>query len=77
MALDTLDGALSTLQDAGYVRGLRVSGEVRSQKERLVIGNTQGVLVSDTTTGLLATMSVQLAPPPESGHREPRGDSLA
>src|SRR5712692_7279150 len=60
VALEALDGALSTLQDAGYVRGLRVSGEVRSQTERLVIGNTHGLLVSDTTTGLLATMSAQL-----------------
>lgn len=59
-ALGALEGALSTLQDAGYVRGLRVSGEVRSQKERLVIGNTHGLLASDTTTGLLATMSAQL-----------------
>src|SRR5882724_6096013 len=59
-ALEALDGVLSTLQDAGYVRGLRVSGEVRSQRERLVIGNTQGLLESDTTTGLLATMSAQL-----------------
>jgi PmbA protein len=67
VALDTLDGALSTLQDAGYVRGLRVSGEVRSQKEHLVIGNTQGLLVSDTTTGLLAAMSVHLAQPPGQG----------
>jgi PmbA protein len=67
VALDTLDGALSTLQEAGYVRGLRVSGEVRSQKEHLVIGNTQGLLVSDTTTGLLAAMSVQLARPPSQG----------
>src|SRR5262249_1302262 len=40
VALDTLDGALSTLQEAGYVRGLRVSGEVRSKKEHLAIGNT-------------------------------------
>ena len=60
VALEALDGALSTLQDAGYVRGLRVSGEVRSQTERLAIGNTHGLLVSDTTTGLLATMSAQL-----------------
>ena len=67
VAVDTLDGALSTLQDAGYVRGLRVSGEVRSQKEHLVIGNTQGLLVSDTSTGLLAAMSVYLARPPSQG----------
>lgn len=39
-ALEALDGALSTLQDAGYIRELRVSGEVRSQRERLVIGST-------------------------------------
>jgi PmbA protein len=67
VALEALDGALSTLQEAGYIRGLRVSGEVRSQKEHLVIGNTQGLLVSDTTTGLLATMSVQLTRPPSQG----------
>src|SRR5919197_1120205 len=46
VAVDTLDGALSALQDAGYVRGLRASGDVRRQKEHLVIGNTQGLLVS-------------------------------
>jgi predicted Zn-dependent protease len=67
VALDTLDGALSTLQEAGHVRGLRINGEVRSQQEHLAIGNTQGLLVSDTTTGLLATMSVQLARPPSQG----------
>src|SRR5437870_1659308 len=67
VAVHTLDGVLSTFQDAGYVRGLRVSGEVRSQKEHLVIGNTQGLLVSDTSTGLLATMSAQLARPPSQG----------
>jgi PmbA protein len=67
VAVEALDGALSTLQEAGYVRGLRVSGEVRSQKELLAIGNTQGLLVSDTITGLLADMSVQLARPPSQG----------
>ncbi|HSX82709.1 MAG TPA: hypothetical protein VLQ80_29630, partial [Candidatus Saccharimonadia bacterium] len=67
VALDTLDGALSTLQDAGFVRGLRVSGEVRSQQEHLAIGNTQGLFASDITTGLLAAMSVQLARPPSQG----------
>ena len=67
VALDTLEGALSTLQDAGHVRGLRVSGAVRVQKEHVVIGNTQGVLVSDTSTGLLAAMSVQLMRPPSQG----------
>jgi PmbA protein len=67
VALDTLDGALSTLQDASYVRGLCVSGTVRSQREHIVIGNTQGVLVNDTTTGLLAAMSVQLMRPPSQG----------
>lgn len=66
-ALEALDGALSTLQDAGYVRGLCVRGEVRSQQEHLVIGNTQGVLVSDTTTGLLATIHSQLAPAQSRG----------
>lgn len=59
-ALEALAGALSTLQEAGYVRGLRVSGEVRCRKERLVIGNTHGVLASDTATGLFATVQSQL-----------------
>lgn len=66
-ALEALDGALSTLQDAGYVRGLRVSGEVRCQKELLVIGNTHGLLAHDTTTGLFATMQSQLTPAPGRG----------
>lgn len=66
-ALEALDGVLSTLQDAGYVRGLCVRGEVRSQQEHLVIGNTQGVLASDTTTGLLATMHSQLTPAQNRG----------
>jgi len=66
-ALEALDGALSTLQEAGYVRGLGVRGEVRSQKEHLVIGNTQGLLASDTTTGLLATVHSQLRLAPSRG----------
>ena len=66
-ALEALDGALSTLQEAGYVRGVGVKGEVRSQKEHLVIGNTQGLLASDTTTGLLATMHSQLTPAQSRG----------
>jgi len=66
-ALEALDGALSTLQEAGYVRGLCVKGEVRSQTEHLVIGNTQGVLASDTTTGLLATVYSQLTPAQSRG----------
>lgn len=60
VAVDGLDGALTALQEAGYVRGLRVQGEVRSQAEHLVVGNTHGLLVSDTTTGLLATLNVWL-----------------
>ena len=66
-ALEALDGTLSTLQEAGYVRGLGVKGEVRSQTEHLVIGNTEGLLASDTTTGLLAMMHSQLTPAQSRG----------
>lgn len=59
-AVDGLEGALTTCQDAGYRRGLRVRGEVRSQAEHLVVGNTHGLLVSETTTSLLATLHVWL-----------------
>jgi len=58
--VEALDGALSTLQAAHHVRELQVSGTLRCQKEHLVIGNTSGLLVSDTTTGLLAHMAVHL-----------------
>jgi len=66
-ALEALDGALSTLREAGYVRGLGVRGEVRSQQEHLVIGNTEGLFASDTTTGLLATMHSHLTQAPSRG----------
>jgi predicted Zn-dependent protease len=67
-AVDVLDGALSTLQEAGHVRALRISGEVHSQYEYLVVGNTQGLLVSDTTTGLLATLVVHLVQEQSRGY---------
>ncbi len=57
---EVMDGALTTLQEAGVVQQLRVRGAVRSQYEHLVVGNTEGLLASDTTTGLLATMTVHL-----------------
>jgi predicted Zn-dependent protease len=61
LAIEALDGALSTLRDAGYVTDLQVCGEVCSRKERLMVGNTHGLLASETTTGLLATMLTRLA----------------
>jgi predicted Zn-dependent protease len=60
LAVEALHGALTTFQEAGYVTALQVSGEVRSRKEYLVVGNTHGLLASEVSTGLLATLHTHL-----------------
>jgi predicted Zn-dependent protease len=60
LAVEALHGALSTFQAAGYVTALQVSGEVCSRKEYLVVGNTHGLLASEASTGLLATLHTHL-----------------
>jgi predicted Zn-dependent protease len=60
LAVEALHGALTTFQEAGYVTALRVSGEVCSRKEYLVVGNTHGLLASEASTGLLATLHTRL-----------------
>lgn len=59
-ANEALEGALATLREAGFVTHLRVSGSVHSRKEQLMVGNTQGFLAGETTTGLLASMQTYL-----------------
>lgn len=60
---EALEGALSTFQAAGYTRHLQIRGSVMSQAMHLVVGNTHGFTVaSDTSTGLLATLSSRLVP---------------
>jgi predicted Zn-dependent protease len=73
LAVEALDGALSTFKTAGYVQGFRISGEVRSRKEHMVIGNTHGLLAADTSTSLLGSLSSAL--PEEQGYGT--GHSLA
>ncbi len=60
LATEALNGALATLQDAGYVTHLHVRGQVRSRKEHLVIGNTHGILTGETTAALSAALLVRL-----------------
>lgn len=60
LANETFNGALSTFKEAGYVRSLQIDGSVQCRKEYLSIGNTNGLLASDTSTGLLATLHTYL-----------------
>jgi predicted Zn-dependent protease len=59
-ATETLDGALTTLRDAGFVAQLYVQGQIVCRKEYLMIGNTHGVLASDTATAMVADVEVEL-----------------
>lgn len=60
LAHEALDGALTTFREAGFVTHLQVRGHLHSRTERLVIGNTHGLLAHDTTSGLLATLLARL-----------------
>lgn len=60
LALEALDGALSTFNNAGYITALQVRGEMCSRTEHLMVGNTHGLLAAETSTGLLATMLCRL-----------------
>jgi predicted Zn-dependent protease len=60
LAVEALDGALSTFKTAGYVQGMRVSGAIHSRTEHMVVGNTHGLLAAEISTGLLANMTSYL-----------------
>jgi predicted Zn-dependent protease len=60
LAVEALDGTLSTFKTAGYVHGMRVSGAIRSRKEHMVVGNTHGLLAAEICTGLLADITSHL-----------------
>jgi predicted Zn-dependent protease len=60
LATEALNGALATLQEAGYVTHLQVRGQVRSRKEHLLVGNTHGLLAGETTAALAADLLVHL-----------------
>lgn len=60
-ATETLDGALSTLRDAGFVTQLEVQGQILCRKEYVMIGNTRGVLASETSTAMVAAIEAGLA----------------
>ena len=66
LASEALDGALSTFREAAAEGPFRISGEVRSRTERLVIGNSYGLLAEDTSTALFATLHGHLGP--QHGH---------
>jgi predicted Zn-dependent protease len=60
LAEEALEGALATWTPAGRAAGagssLRLSGEIRCRNEIYVVGSTHGLLASDTSTALLATL---------------------
>ena len=56
LAHEALDGALTTFKEAGFVTHRQVRGQLCSRAERLMIGNTHGLLADDTSTGLVATL---------------------
>ena len=60
LSSEALDGALSTLRNAGFVTHLHVQGQVMSRKEHLMVGNTQGILAGETSTGLIARLRTRL-----------------
>ena len=62
LAGEALDGALSTFRQAAVEAPFRVSGEVRSRTELLVVGNSHGLLAEDTSTALLAALHSHLGP---------------
>jgi predicted Zn-dependent protease len=59
-ATEALDGALTTLRDAGFVAQLHVQGHIVCRSEYIMIGNTRGVLASDTATAMVADVEVEL-----------------
>ncbi|MGQ4809908.1 hypothetical protein NKDENANG_03345 [Candidatus Entotheonellaceae bacterium PAL068K] len=60
LALEAFNGALSALKASGYGQALHVSGTVQSRQEHLVVGNTNGLLMGETSTGLLASLQARL-----------------
>ncbi len=60
LATEALDGALTTLRQAGFVTGLQVQGHIACRKEYIMIGNTRGVLASDTSTAVVTEMEAGL-----------------
>ncbi len=59
-ATEALDGVLSTLRDAGYVAQLQVQGQILCRKEYVMVGNTRGVLASETATAMVAAIEASL-----------------
>lgn len=62
LASEALDGALSTFREAAVETPFRITGEVRSRTELLVVGNSHGLLSEDTSTALFATLHGHLGP---------------
>ena len=67
LASEALDGALSTFREAAVEAPFRISGEVRSRTELLLVGNSHGLLAEDTATALLATLHAHLGPQQSHG----------
>ncbi len=60
LATEALDGALTTLRGAGFATQLEVQGQINCRKEYVMIGNTRGVLASDTSTAMVANLETRV-----------------
>ena len=70
LASEALDGALSTLRDAGLVTHFDVQGHICSRTEHMMLGNTHGLMAGETTTGLFTTLMTRLTTEPSRGHSQ-------
>jgi PmbA protein len=67
LAVEALDGALSTFKAAGYTQDIQVGGDIHSHKAHMVVGNTHGLLATETSSGLLAFISSHLTATQSAG----------
>ncbi len=59
-ATEALEGVLTTLRNAGFVAQLQAQGQIACCKEYIMVGNTRGVLASETVTAMVAAMETQV-----------------
>lgn len=59
-ATEALDGALTTLRHDGFVAQLHVQGQITCRQEYAMIGNTRGVLASNTATAMVVEMETRV-----------------
>lgn len=55
-----LKGALFTFKELGYTKSLIVGGDVTILKEKMAVGNTQGINDSDESTALMSSITAMI-----------------